>query len=982
MPPSDMTGKLIGLNRFSKLKTEAAAMLCIAVFFVVFFWPATLKGMLLVFSDSLVYSYPMRVVAFDAIRHGSLPLWTPTIYSGYPLLSMAQLGLGYPLTWFYLALPGYWAEQIYVLAPFLLTPIFMYAFLRQIKCSRAASLMAGLSFTFGGLMAGGLGHNGMFNNPVMWLPLMLIAIERARIGRFWLCLVGVAAAYAMCVLTGIGQAFLYSGLIAIGYAGFVSFAVAPAESRPKPEISDSSFALRPGSRLHPLRPLAVCLGGMLLAAGVSAFQILETMQAQRLSMRRELSYATFSQGGFTPLGTLKTFLAPIHNLNWEASPYIAALAFVFALVAIFAAFHSPSSHRRVFFWLGLALLGWLLMMGDNTPLSRWSFHIPIYNRFRLPWRHTFEWSLAISVLSALGFDVLKHWLARKSVESQVQRREILAGLILVANLMAVGAGWWRASGLKLGAGESLLKQGQTIQLVTMPEHTWWNWKLGFTVAALIAIVWCLRMAASVWRNVLLATTVMAACFLEGFMLVSFWWYPNAKPASYYQSGSAAIQYLKQFPPEQNRIYTDASNYFPLNLAFAEMNDLTAPLGFHNAAGYEPLMLQRYSKAFDEQGVYYLPYTPWLGAPIDRQLLSPNWRVLDLLNTRFIVEFSASRSQIYKKDGIVHAGEQTGIDLPKGALVVMTGASQVDTLSLVSAMAFATDLPQGAPIARFTFHTKDGRTIEQYLKAGLHTAEWAHERASVKAEAKHGLPLVFESRPGDEQNSFPSLSYAAKLPLGEKLDVERFEIENLSDHASLLISRIALYDSETERAIAPAFKLPDQWRKIYDHDLTQIYENNRVMPRVWLTSRAEAVSSDEAFKRIRGQSDTPFDPKEIALLEAPPNALTGLTAEHPGEDSFARVVHYEANKLDIETKADHPAVLVASEINYPGWHATIDGKPAEIYTADYLLRGLLLSAGTHRIEMKYTAPAARKGAAISALSLLLILGLMIRAGRAV
>ena len=41
------------------------------------------------------------------IRHGQLPLWTPLLLSGYPLLSMAQVGLGYPGTWGYLFLPGY-----------------------------------------------------------------------------------------------------------------------------------------------------------------------------------------------------------------------------------------------------------------------------------------------------------------------------------------------------------------------------------------------------------------------------------------------------------------------------------------------------------------------------------------------------------------------------------------------------------------------------------------------------------------------------------------------------------------------------------------------------------------------------------------------------------------------------------------------------------------------------------------------------------
>ena len=980
-----MTDKAFRLSRFwqsGKFKTEAAALLVVVVVFTLFFWPATLKGMLLVFSDSLVYSYPLRVVAFDAIRHGSLPLWTPTIFSGYPLLSMAQLAIAYPLTWFYLFLPGYWAEQVYVLAPYLLIPCFTYAYLRQVRCSRAASLLAGLSFAYGGMIAGGLGHCGMFTNGVMWLPLMLIAIERARTGRFALCLVGMAAAFSMAVLTGIGQAFLYSGLIAIGYAVFISFVVSPAESNLKSEVSEQAFALRPNSKLHHLRPLAVCIGGMILAAGVAAFQILETLRAQRRSIRNELTYETFSQGGFTATRALKLFLAPTHDLNWEASPYVASLAAVLAVVAIVAALRSPSSHRRVFFWLGLAVLSWLLMMGDNTPLARWSFYVPIYNRFRLPWRHAFEWTLAISMLAAFGFDTLKKLFAQKpAADEKLRWQEVLSGLILVCNLFAVGVGWWRASGLRLAAGGDLLKRGLSTQLVTMPESSWWNWKLGFTVSALIAIAWCWRMQNSRWRSALTASAIAIACFVESFMLVSFWWYPNAKPASYYQSVSAPMQFLKKYPPEQNRLYTSSSNYFALNLGMAESNNLTALLGFHNAAGYEPLMIQRYSRAFDEQGLYYLPYTPWLGAPLDRQLLSPDWQVLDLLNTRFIVEFSFSRTETYKKDGVIHAAEPMGINLPKGASARLTGASQVDTLSLVSALSDSADLPQGAPIARVVLHTKTGQTVELDLKAGVDSAEWAHERSDVKPAIKHSLAPIFESHPGDDKNSFPAYSYATKVPLGQKLDVELIEIKNVTAHSGLLISRIALYDSVTGNSMSPSLHLPDQWRKIYDYDQAQIYENQRVLPRVWLTGKAEAVSSEDAFKRIRGQSETPFNPKEVALLEAPPEALNNLTDGKLGEDSFAKIVSYEPNRLVFETKADKPAVLVASEVNYPGWQATVDGQPANIYAADYLLRGVVLAAGNHRVEMKYTAPAARNGAVISAFSLLLIAGLLIKAGRA-
>jgi uncharacterized membrane protein YfhO len=62
------------------------------------------------------------------------------------------------------------------------------------------------------------------------------------------------------------------------------------------------------------------------------------------------------------------------------------------------------------------------------------------------------------------------------------------------------------------------------------------------------------------------------------------------------------------------------------------------------------------------------------------------------------------------------------------------------------------------------------------------------------------------------------------------------------------------------------------------------------------------------------------------------------------------------------------MLVVSEINYPGWKALVDGKPAQIYQTNYLLRGVFLPPGHHRIEMSYTAPAAQRGLMVSLLTL--------------
>jgi hypothetical protein len=950
----------------AKLKPELAAISIIIVFFTLFFWPATLAGRLFVTGDAIVYSCPLRTIAWEAIRNGSLPLWTPALMAGYPLLSMAQLGLGYPLTWGYLFLPGHVAEQVYVLAPFLLAPLFTYAFARTLGRSRIAALLAGLSFGYGGMMAGGMAHNGLFTNAVMWLPLMLIAIERARSRPFLPCLIGASAAYAMSVLTGLGQGFVYAGVIALLYATFLS--VAPLED---------SEAGRGWKRLADWRswkPLMVCAGGMALAAGVAAFQIFETRQAQRLSIRHELSYEIFSGGSFTVTEALRSLVAPLYHFNYEVSAYVAALTGLLAITGAFAALRAPRANLRVFFWLGLAVLAFLLMMGGHTPLYRLAYHLPVINLFRIPWRHAFEWTFAVSILSAYGWDATAAFLNRRAEVKQKMSSNVIGGALIVACL-AVGFALSKLS-IKPAALDERLS-----------ETAWLYWKMGYTLLLALAVWWGWRRLKDRWQTVFLAVIVAMACFWEPFIMLSNWWLHGAKPASYFNQVSPPSQFLRQYPPEQNRIYTSVASGFILDLPRAEPHNLSARRGFHDAAGYEPLTLKRYNQAF---GAGWAFDSPAFSSPLDKQILDPRWQTLDLLNVRFLAEFAALPTSWVVKDGVRFAAADANFNLPPGSSITLTGAltgattgefngdlagepAKVDTLSLVTATAFSTHLRQGETVAKVIVHTADGRRIERELKAGVDTAEWAHERAEVKAEIRHGLPRVFASLPGDEQNTFPALRYFTKFDLNEKTAVERVELKGVAEGVALAVWKVTLYDSSGDAAFPLTERLPEHWRKVYDYDNVQIYENPRALPRAWLVPKVETVSGEDALRRIRGESEQPFNPREVALLEPVDEVKTGFPQEKFETLAEARISSYEPNRLAIETVADKRAALVVSEINYPGWEATIDGQPATIFTANYLLRSVIVPEGKHRVEMRYTAPAARRGAIISALTLIVLIG---------
>ncbi|MBL8187147.1 MAG: YfhO family protein, partial [Acidobacteria bacterium] len=426
-------------------------------------------------------------------------------------------------------------------------------------------------------------------------------------------------------------------------------------------------------------------------------------------------------------------------------------------------------------------------------------------------------------------------------------------------------------------------------------------------------------------------------------------------------------FLKQFPPEQNRIYSSLGPGFTVNLLRHEPHNLASRQGFHNAAGYEPLMSNRYSRAF---GAGWSFDTPSFSAPLDPQVLSPNWRVLDLLNVRHLVELNVPVTDAFTKDGIKFAVAEAKAELPAKTSRIFSGSSKpVDSLSLVTTLANSPHVEQGRAIGRFLIHTADGRIIEREVKAGIDSAEWAYERAEVKATIRHSRPAVYDSQPVDAQNSFQALRFQTKFDLGEKVLVDRVEVKNVDDLASLIIWKATLYDSAGNEAYVLRQRLPEHWRKVYDHDGATIFENPHVLPRAWMVPQARAVSEEDALKAIRGESPEPFNPREIALLERPPLTKVNLAIDEAFSQADARISRYAPNRLTIETSSDKRAALVVSEMNYPGWEATIDGQSAEIYTANYLLRGMIVPAGKHVVEMRYTAPAAKLGGVLSALALL-------------
>ena len=89
--------------------------------------------------------------------------------------------------------------------------------------------------------------------------------------------------------------------------------------------------------------------------------------------------------------------------------------------------------------------------------------------------------------------------------------------------------------------------------------------------------------------------------------------------------------------------------------------------------------------------------------------------------------------------------------------------------------------------------------------------------------------------------------------------------------------------------------------------------------------------------------------------------------NPGADSLAHIslTKYTPEYIEYDAECSKPGTVIFSEIFYShGWKAIVDGKPADLYRANYMLRAMNLEPGKHHIRLEFRPESVDKGNVIS------------------
>jgi hypothetical protein len=140
---------------------------------------------------------------------------------------------------------------------------------------------------------------------------------------------------------------------------------------------------------------------------------------------------------------------------------------------------------------------------------------------------------------------------------------------------------------------------------------------------------------------------------------------------------------------------------------------------------------------------------------------------------------------------------------------------------------------------------------------------------------------------------------------------------------------------------------------------RLYEMAQPLPDAYLARSYHFVDSkQEALEWLSGPA---FDGLAVVLERSEPG-VSGLERESKAASASGIEAAHSIEAVAVERRGQtflqmavepsKPAVLVLTDIHYPGWKAYIDGKEVPLLHGNYAFRALALSSGKHKVEMRY------------------------------
>ncbi|MBC7813642.1 MAG: YfhO family protein [Burkholderiales bacterium] len=920
---------------------------------LVFFYKLAFTDLILARGDTFAYFYPYWTARSAAFMQGHIPLWSPELFMGVPLLANIQLGTFYPLNWPLSPLATPDAIRISILLHIYLAMSGVYLLARRtLHLRRLPALLAAALYGLGGYVGA---HVEQINQlqGLAWMPILFLllhyAAQRQRWRRYSLLLTGALALQVLCGHT---------------QTVFISL------------VGLSVYALLMGTWRRRKRAFAA-----LIAAGVGALllasaQLIPTLELIRLGSRSGgLLPQQAMAFSFNPF-VLGRGLLPSYDgqVFGEYVAYIGVIGLALALIGAFGSFgkrrkvgalrEAPLPQRlqwglssRVV-WVALAVIGLLLALGVYNPLYWTLATLPGFNLFRVPARWLALFALAVAMLGGVGLQTLmlrpnrvRWWLmgfivivvaglAAASLLTDRIPEDVIGPAVptrvtLLAWAAALVVGLALVIGKKLTAGMQGSRDAEKklITKVQGNEGTKKNFDLeihgndGLQKKHYLG----LRYIAPV-----LALAALVELFFAAGVL------------PYNVLGPPEVVEAQRFTVSQLEAYADAVTPAPpgrllsiTDLLFDPGDRATLEARWR-AAGMNDLAVRHAYVATKMQETL----APNL--PLTWGLPSIDGFDGGLLPTGYYTDFIAlllPSGEEPPPDGrlreMLAREECRGACIPDMRWLNLTNTRYLITDKVFDLWHEGVAYDTGIELALAPDETTAVRDLPSFEANALNVLYSIDDTATTAALA------VFTLGYGGDDFTALSLTGQDEVEVNG-LRLERLQIDAAHTPLSVSIQALApinihaltLVDTRTGDFVQLTL---GTWRRALSSDI-KLYENLDVLPRAFVVYDVQIADDATTLELMR---DPAFDPSQSIVL-AEGQALH--TA--PAGDSTATITSYEAERIEIRVDAADDGYLLLTDAYYPGWQATVNGQAAAISRADLMFRAVAVPAGESVVVFEF------------------------------
>jgi len=905
--------------------------------FVAFFSPIIFRGKLLAVGTDALYNF-LPYFFSKKVR------WDGFVFGGFPMMADPTAMTWYPPAWIFSRVNSWNSFVVYA---YVCASFFTYAYVQRLSRSRIAGLVAGTIFGLSGFMIAHLGHAHVVQSAV-WVPLLLWSIEsqRTELKAKWF-VIGVFAT-ALMLLGGQPQIFCYGVPLGLAYVIFVG----PA-------------AITERWRFYLTSASAVALG-----TALAAIQIVPTLELAREASRASYTFSDYASHSLPPRQALTMlfpylFGGPAHSgfiryfgapNQTEISGFVGLLPLMLSAVGVISREH----RRAAVFWACIAVISFLLVMGDATPLARLLFHVPIIKSFRAPGRHFLEFTLAVSTLSGLGVAALiRREISLPAGFTVAGAAVLVVGVVLI--LLTLSSTHIHALAL-------------TADIGAVDLRPWKNPALGTPLLIFVIAITAFLFVCVSLDNTRKYALLFIVLLVE---LSSFGWF--------FEWRYSAIDNSELSPPQIDIRYRDlvssaGQRVMPIRRPESELKAAQPTLSrlwsLPSADGYNALIPIRTGRLLDinERGEQINPV--W-----QRQDLG-----LDVMAVRFV--FTPPHRTMTDSNGVNWFQDNmqrwlgVGCDASGRTAFRVTFPKPISgsALGLVSRSACSAAVPNRTEIARVKIVDVNDTVETMSVIEGRDTSEWAYD--CEPKVMRHMKAAVFSDYAANlHQTPCTGHSYVTRHHFDQTRSVKRLEFEAMPGSASLIVEKLTLIDeaTNTSTALDPVMINPETWRSCDETAEAHVYENLHAAARAWIVNDVQMISDpQDALSVIRSgllKDGRRFDPLRTALVEGVDAPATAAQ----DETTRTAINHVDSDRMEISVAAESNSFLVTSDIYYPGWRAYIDGKQTRLYRTDYAIRGVFIPPGEHLVSFKFKPKSLYLGAIITAVAALVVAAILIHGG---